>query len=136
MEESLRKAFKRLVYEPQGDLSLSILHNVIIREKRIAKIKLYIFSFVGFLSVVGFVPAIKALLTQFTQSGFYEYLSLAFSSGSNLSLYWKELMMSLVESLPVINIILLLGIVFIFLLSVCYILKQIIKGQLTFSMQI
>ena len=128
-EENLKKSFQRLEIEPSAGLADKIWHHIAIREKRLIRIKLWAFSLIGFLSVAGLVPVFKALLTQFTQSGFYEYFSLVFSSGSNLFSYWKELVLSLVESLPIPNIIFSFSLIFIFLLSVRYILKQIINNN-------
>ena len=133
MRENLSKAFKKIIYTPNPELSRIICCKIASREKRIIRIKLYVFSIIGSFSIIGFIPAIKALFTEFTQSGFYEYFSLLFSSGKNLTSYWKELSFSLAESLPVFNIIFLFSLIFIFLLSLRYVLKQIIKGQLSFS---
>ena len=135
MKENLKKAFQNSVYEPRFELSRDISRNIIKHEKRIIRIKLYLFSIVGSLSLVGFIPVLKTLFDGFTQSGFYEYFSLVFSSGSNLLSYWKELALSLIESLPILNIIFLFSLVFIFLLSLRYVLKQIINNNYIGTMQ-
>ena len=134
MEKDLKKAFQNLIVEPKDGLVDDVWHQIVVREKRSTRIKLYLFSSAGLLSILGFIPALKALFDGFTQSGFYEYFSLVFSSGSNLFSYWKELGLSLIESLPVLNIIFTFSLVFIFLLSIRYVIKQIInQGQLSFS---
>jgi len=129
MEKDLKKAFQNISFEPKNDLAESIWLMVLSRERRIIRIKLYVFSSTLFLSLLGFIPVFKALFAEFTQSGFYEYFSLVFSSGNNLVSYWKELVLSLVESLPVLNIILSLSLIFIFLWSLRYVLKQIINNN-------
>jgi len=129
MEKDLKKAFQNMTFEPKESLGDDIWLNIIAREKRSTRVKLYIFSVVSFLSVLGLIPALEALFNQFTQSGFYEYFSLIFSSGSNLFSYWKELVLSLAESLPIMNIIFSFSLVFIFLLSLRYVLKQIINSS-------
>ena len=128
-EENLKKAFQNLKYEPKAELADSIWRHIIAREKYFTRVKLYAFSIIGFLSIAGLVPVFKALFTEFTQSGFYEYFSLIFSSGSNVFSYWKELALSLVESLPIMNIIFLFSLVFVLLLSARYLLKQIINSN-------
>ena len=129
MSENLKKAFQKLEYEPKTNLAENIWYSIVAHEKHFIRVKLYIFSFAGFLSILGFMPVFKALFSEFTQSGFYEYFSLVFSSGSNLFSYWKELILSLTESLPVVNIIFLFSLIFIFLLSMHYVLKQIINNN-------
>jgi hypothetical protein len=129
MEENLKKTFEKLVYEPKVSLAENIWINIVKREKRFICVRLCVFSIVGFLSILGFIPALKSLFSEFTQSGFYEYLSIAFSSGNNLFSYWKELLSSLAESLPVVNIIFIFSLVFVFLLSIRYVLKQIINNN-------
>ncbi|MES2023686.1 MAG: hypothetical protein V4439_03305 [Patescibacteria group bacterium] len=132
-EQKINRAFGNAKYEPENGLILSIWNTISTREKRIAKVKFWAFSALGVVSLAGFVPVFKALVSDFAQSGFYEYLSLAFGSGGSVSLFWKELALSIAESLPVFSIILLLGVVFIFFLSVRYAMKEIIRGQLSLS---
>ena len=129
MEENLKKAFQKLIFEPQTGLVESIWQKISFHQKRVFRVKLYFFSLIGFLSLAGLVPALKVLLGQFAQSGFYEYLSVAFSGGSNIFSYWRELGYSLLESLPVMNIIFSFGLIFIFMISVRYVLKQIINNK-------
>jgi hypothetical protein len=71
----------------------------------------------------------KILINDFTQSGFYEYLSLAFSTKGLLFSYWKEFAFSLAESLPTMSIVLSLALLFIFFLSLRYVMKQIINNN-------
>jgi hypothetical protein len=136
MEQKLTKVFQKANYQSDANLSQDIWYFLLKREKRIAKLKLTAFSFVGILSLVGAIPAFKMLATDFAQSGFYEYFSLLFSSNGALASSWKELAYSLAESLPTISIILSLSVVFVFFLSIRYVLKQIIKGQLSLSFNV
>jgi hypothetical protein len=133
MEKELKKAFYKAKYEGKPDLSLNIWNSIVVRNKRITRIKLWVFSFIGFSSLVGLIPAWKVLSNDLTQSGLYEYFSLVFSSGTSIFSYWKELSLSIAESLPIISIILSLSLVFILFLSLKYVTKQIIKNQLSLS---
>lgn len=132
MEQKLVKAFKAIRYEINSDLSENIWQAIVLRDRRIARIKLWTFSIIGLVSFIGLIPVLKIMLSDLTQSGFYEYLSLIFSSGSIIT-YWKDFLLLLAESLPVISIISSLTLIFIFFLSIRYALKQIIKGQLMLS---
>jgi len=129
MNKNLREVFSRVNLKPNAGLADNIWNSIVMREKRIAKLKLGLFSLIGMLSLVGAVPVFKTLITDFTQSGFYEYFSLLFSSGSALASSWKELIYSLAESLPIFSIILSFMVVFVFFLSLRYVLQQIIKSN-------
>ena len=133
MQEKLIKIFQKAKYKPEPILASTVWDAIIARNKRIIRFKLWIFSFMGFASLVGLVPVFKILLNDLAQSGFYEYFSLIFSDGGSMVTYWKELFFSLAESLPVFSIISTLSLFFIFFLSLKYLTKQIIRNQLTFN---
>ena len=133
MQEKLIKIFQKAEYEPESILASTVWSAIIARDRRIIRFKLWIFSFMGFASLVGLVPVFKILLNDLAQSGFYEYFSLIFSDGGSMLAYWKELFLSLAESLPVFSIISTLSLFFIFFLSLKYLTKQIIRNQLTFN---
>jgi len=129
MEQELIKAFKKAKYEESPVLVNNIWHNIVIRNKRNTLLRLWAFSVAGFASFIGFIPALKTLLNDLTQSGFYEYLSLAFSNSGSVLSYWKEFSLSIAESLPTMSIILSLSLVFIFFLSLRYVMRQIINNR-------
>ena len=110
-KNSLKTAFNKLSYEPKENLSLDIWTRILKRKKQAIRFRLYAFSSLGIISLFSFVPVFKALFTEFAQSGFSDYLSLAFSNGSSLVVYWKDLALSLVESLPIFDVVLSFGIV-------------------------
>ena len=132
MNKELAKILKDTKFEPNNGLEERVYSKVLKKEKYLTRIKLYLFSFLGLISLVGFIPAIKMLLSDFTQSGFYEYSSLLFSKGALFSA-GKELILSVVESLPTLSILLPLALIFIFIMSLRYAMKQIIRGQLSLS---
>ena len=130
MEKELLKAFHK-AKESNPSLATDIWRKLVIRNKRIAIVKLWAFSIVGFFSLMGLIPAWKALSTDLSQSGFYEYFSILFSNGWSITSYWRESIMSIAQSLPTMSILISLSLVFIFLLSLKFIAKQIIKSQLS-----
>jgi hypothetical protein len=76
-------------------------------------------------SFISLFPTLKQLGASFSRSGFYEYFSLAFSDGGGVALsYWKEISLSLVESLPTLSIILFLTIVFILIISLRFMARN------------
>ena len=133
MEKELKKAFLNAKYEENPNLAQNIWNSIIVQNKRIARLKLWAFSSIGLASLIGLIPAWHLLSNNLTQSGFYEYFSLAFSNGSSLLSYWKEFTLSIAESLPVMSIVLSLSLVFVFFLSLKFATKQIVKGQLILS---
>jgi len=128
MEKELIKAFNNAKYQLNTNLTENICKTIIKREKRIKYFKLSIFSIIGISSLTGMIPAFNMLFKDFSQSGFYEYISLLFN-GNTLSAYWKELIFSLAESLPTMNIVLSFSLIFVFFLSIRFVAKQIISNS-------
>ena len=117
MERDLQKLFKQAVYQPESRLSGDIWRVIETKEKRASTIKSFSYGFVGIISFALLVPMVGNLITQLSQSGFYQYVSLAFSDIGSISLYWKEFMASVVETIPTTSLILVLSLLFIFLTS-------------------
>ena len=132
MHKKLIKIFQEAKYKSDINLTENIWQAIVSHEKYIVRVKLWVFSVVGFVSLVGLVPAFKMLSSDLTQSGFYKYFSLIFSNSELIISYWKELIFSLAESLPTISIIFTLSLVFIFFLSLKYLIKQIINNNQLF----
>jgi len=130
MHQKLTKIFQKVKYESNINLAENVWQAIVLHDKCIVRVKLWAFSIIGFASLVGLMPAFKALSSDFVQSGFYEYFSLIFSDSGLILSYWKELFFSLAESLPTISIILTLSLLFICFLSLRYLMKQISKGRL------
>ena len=129
MQDKLTKLFKNANYEPKSDLAFSIFNKIITRDKNMAKLRLWAGVFTGIASLSALIPVFQMLLNDLAHSGFYEYFSLIFSDGGLMFSYWREFTLSLAESLPTMSIIFTLSLVFIFLLSFRYVIKQISKNQ-------
>jgi hypothetical protein len=133
MEKELKKVFKNSVYRPEDGLDSLIWGKITKRKKRARKLKLVIFSLVGFASLTGFVPALKMLLAQLSQSGFYQYLAVAFSDSKALA-YWKETALSITESIPMWSLIMSLALIFVFILSLRFMARNIrIRSKLSIA---
>ncbi len=123
MSRNIRTTMMKESYyiQPPVGLERMILECIQTREKRAEHRAVLIhFSFLGSLSAFSFVGIIAALMNLvqgFTQSGFYGYVSLAFSDVTVVTTYWKELLFSLAESLPVIGLALFLLASIVFLWS-------------------
>lgn len=130
MRENLKNLLQKAKYENNSNLAENVWNKLIIRNKKIARIKLTIYTSIELISVTGLIKATQKLLTDLSGSGFYEYLSILFSNGTSIFSYWKELTYSLLESLPASGITMSLGLVFIMIIGFKFIINQIIKGQI------
>jgi len=129
MDKDFETLFSRLKPpEPPDDLLPKIL-NRIQREKRLITIKrrIAIFSLGVLGSAVAFAPAFSALQAGISQSGFADFFSLIFSDFGTIINLWDKFALSLLESLPVLNITLLFTIIFTFLGSLKYLVKNIMS---------
>lgn len=89
---------------PPGLLE-SVLGRIALARRRAARIRLAAFGTVTFVSVLMLVPAVQYAINEFYTSGFYDYASL-FLDGLSRG-YWRELLYSLVDSLPSLPLLLL-----------------------------
>jgi hypothetical protein len=102
---------------PQGLLG-SVLVCVRLEQKKSARRELIFVGSTAVGSLIAIIPVSFYFLTSFFQSSFYQYLSLAWSEGSGVLAFWKEISMSLAESLPIFSIVTLLFILVVLLWSV------------------
>ena len=86
-------------------------------QKKLAQRKLLIFGLVDVFSATGLVATGFYLANLLASSGFYNYLSLLWSDGGAPASYWQELLLSLVESLPLLGLTAFLAVVLILMLS-------------------
>ncbi len=125
MKENFNKLFQqhiKTINPPQG-LEASIVHQIHTLERSAARTRFAILGSLAFASFVGIIQSLSYLLQSFSQSGFYHYFSLIFSENS-LATYWKELTFSLVESLPLLGLIMFLSITALFLWSTARALRD------------
>ncbi len=134
--KQLRSAFQNAKYGADHGLPASVWNTIITRENRMARVKLWVFGIIGTISLIGLVPALQALSNNMTQSGFSSYFSLIFSDGGSIASFWKEFILSLGESLPILSVIFALSLLFVCGLSLRYFVKQIGRNQLTNNLSV
>jgi len=113
--------FKRLLNKieaqdipiPKGFVD-SVILKVNQKDSERSKVKTLGLGFVSMLSLIASIPIIYQVIASFTQSGIYNYLSLIFSDSDVIIVYWKEILVTLAESVPTISIISLLAILAVF----------------------
>jgi len=116
--------------QPADGLFIKIV-NRIDRAKRISSIKrliMFSLAFVG--SAVGFIPALNSLRTALIESGFTQFFSLIFSDFSIVLNSWKVFTLTLLESLPAVDVLIFLVVISVFIGSLRFLIKY---GKLSFS---
>ncbi len=103
------KLFKKLAQvEPPEGLGGEILVRVKAEEKKLERVRIFVF---GGSTVVSFgfsLWTVTYLIGSFQQTGFWQYLSLLFFENGAILTYWRELSLSLAESLPVTGLVITL----------------------------
>ena len=132
-KKKLKEIFLKASLIAKDNLADDSWQAIIKYEKQSIRIKLWAFSLISLTSFIVLIPVLKTMLSNFSQSGFYEYLSLVFSSGGLIISYWRDFLSSLAESLPVMSIALSLTLIVILFMSLKYVTREIIKGQLILS---
>jgi len=118
VERNLQKLFKNATYRPECQLSGDIFRVIESKSAQIARFKKFGYLSLSILSLSGSVLSIKILIEQSTRLGFFRYLSLAFSDSGVIALYWKEYVLSLADSLPIVSLILSFFLLFILFISI------------------
>jgi len=108
-----------------GRLLEKILKRIHREERLLVLRRIIIFSATLIISLLAFVPSLKMLLSDFSQSGFFNFSSLIFSDFSSVAIYWQSFAMILLETLPAVSLALFLAILLIFLESAKSLTKNI-----------
>ena len=97
----------------------SVKHSIFLaiaaREERRNRIRKWTLSTIVMVTGIATIPAVIELGTRASQSGSFQYLSLAFSGG--FASAWRDMMLAFVESLPIESLIICLAIIAICLWS-------------------
>jgi hypothetical protein len=91
-------------------------------------VRFVLFSGTTLVSFFGTISAARYAWGSFHESSFSVYASLLSSDGGALVLYWKEFMLSLIESLPITSATILLAAMFTLLLSAKLMLRYLKVG--------
>ena len=110
--------------KPPKELREKILFSINKEEIRRAKTYFLVSVTTGLVSIFGLIFSVRYMIQEFYQSSFYSYLSLIFSDPSVVLSYWKELSMSLLETLPILGITISLIAVYVLLVSIRTLVKN------------
>lgn len=127
MPKNLIKLFD---YLEEPEITSGLFEKIISRldqERKLTKIKFRLAVFGSFLigSIIAFVPIFNLTRFALIKSGFIQFFSLLFSDTKIVLTYWENFAMSLLETLPVMNLIILLAIILVFLESLKLLLKDL-----------
>lgn len=95
------------------------------KERHLISRRIIIFSITLAGSLLLFIPSLKILLSDFSQSGFLNFSSLIFSDFPSVATYWQSFAMILLETLPAVSLALFLAILLTFLESIKVLTKNI-----------
>lgn len=110
--------------DPPILLEKNIIEKINKKAKQSAFIR-FVYSWIIMIgSSVSIIPAVIYLNKNLHSSGFYDYFSLIFLENTKLFSIWKEISMSLAESLPFMALAIFLAIIGIFVWSLSKITKD------------
>lgn len=110
--------------DPPEYLSGRILAQIGTHKKRIARIKFFLFECAGLVSLAIALASFKFAIDDLSQSGFSNYASLIFSDLNMVVAYWKDFVMLLAESAPLLWLTAFLASIFVMLESIKNALKN------------
>jgi len=125
MENKYKKLLGSInLIEPPKGLANQIVFRIREEEKRLARIKALAFGGSGIVSSGLSLWAAIYFINSIKETGFGKYFSLIFSENGAILSYWRELSLSLIETLPVIGLMALLGAIAFFVWSATNIFKN------------
>lgn len=107
----------------------SRIHDAIAKA-HVARRRMMVFvgSTFGALSLASMVLLVRTIYTSLEASGFFSYISILFSDGSA---YWKEIGLSILDSLPVWGIAAFLAVTTAFIVSTAQVIRNTRKTFIT-----
>jgi len=107
MEKDYKKLFMNLEdAKPSDELFEKIILRIGKEERMtVAKKRIIFFSFLLIVSSFGLVYSFIAVQEALVNSGFFQFFSLIFSDFSIVATYWQNFLLTLLESLPVIAVV-------------------------------
>ena len=125
MRKGYEMVFRHLAHtEVPRTLLGSIMLRITRERQSCARRRVVFLTFSALGACAALVPALRYVGQELSQSGFYEYFSLAFSDGEILLASWKEFALLLAESLPLMGITLVFVALFALFASLRYIARD------------
>lgn len=118
MADNYEKLFKNIQFDgPSDGLLDSILKKIAVSKKHRAQ-RRFVFGILTLIaSITAFFPALQYFNSEIMQSGFYHYVLLIVSDGAAILGYWQSFSFLVIESLPILALVLILAVLWIFFIS-------------------
>jgi len=111
-------------FEIPAGLFEKVMRRIELEKKAQILRRYFIFTSVSFVAALILIfPAWRAFRSNIAQTGFNQYISLLFLDSKTVLANWQDYSLTLLESLPIINAILLLAAIF----AILFTLKLIAK---------
>lgn len=118
MKHTIEELFAKTTYaSPEAYVAEKVLVHIRKSVLRRARARTVFFGATATISFAAFIPATIFFLGEIARSSFGAYLSLVFTDSGTLIASWHEFGLALVESAPIMGIMFILGIAFVFLIS-------------------
>jgi hypothetical protein len=126
MSQNYEKLFAKIKPNEPFPGLLETVVNRIEKERGISiRRRIFIFTASAIFSVIAFIPAFQSVHSEFVDSGFTRFFSLLFSDFEIVVAYWQSFAMSLLETLPIMGLLVLTSVSLIFLESMRLLVKNI-----------
>ncbi len=110
MGHTYGELFKNIKYvELPSGFEAQVLSHIEAFQLRRTRIRTWSFGGASLCALALTILIGNSLYSALARSGFYEYVSLVFSADGTLFSYWKELGISILESTPILGMIILLA---------------------------
>ncbi len=125
MKDEYHKLFSKIKdpETPEG-LYEAVMQKIGQAARRGARAKSTISGTAILVSLAGVFAGVPVAYAEFSESNFFNYLSLLFTDSAAVLSAWKGFLLSLLESAPFFGMTLTLGVVFVLLLSIRLFLKN------------
>ncbi|MEK7519899.1 MAG: hypothetical protein AAB581_01485 [Patescibacteria group bacterium] len=117
--------------EPPSGLAGIVVERIRREEEHRARRRVAMFSLGTALAGAGFLFAFRATTTELAQSGAGEYLSLFVSDAGVMVVSWQSFLFALLESIPVVSVIMLLAAAFVFIACAQWLARNMKTLQFT-----
>ncbi len=109
---------------PSEAMPLHIIARITETKRKESRVRFIGFSILSIGSLITLIPITNFMLTEISESEFYQYLSMTFSDSDTLFLAGKDVLFILIESVPLLGITAVLTLVILFLYSTKLVAKN------------
>ena len=112
MRIDIEKQIKDAKYSATDELSALVFLAVQGEQNKEYRLRMYLHGLLSFSFMIVMIPVVQSLVSDLSNSGIFQYVSLIFSDSSSLSFAWQEMSLSIVDVLPGMSIALFAVVLF------------------------